>query len=63
MKLQREDKSIEKLWDANTTQVTGESEVVFAKKSGVLYRLFKHPKVNGDLVLRQVVRSAGATTS
>ena len=31
MKLQREDKSIEKLWNANTTQVTGEREAVLQR--------------------------------
>ena len=55
VRLQREDKSLEKYWDRRDIKVKGEQEVSFEVKDGVLYRSYKHPYVNGGKPIRQVM--------
>jgi len=55
VRLQLEDKSLEKYWDRRDIKVKGEQEVSFEEKDGVLYRSYKHPHVNGDKPIRQVM--------
>ena len=55
VRLQREDKSLEKYWDRRDIKVKGEQEVSFEEKDGVLYRSYKHPHVNGGKPIRQVM--------
>ena len=55
VRLQREDKSLEKYWDRRDIKVKGEQEVSFEEKDGVLYRSYKHPYVNGGKPIRQVM--------
>ena len=53
--MQREDESLRKYWDRDDALVTGQAEISFEEKSGVLYRLYKHPYVNGGKPLKQVM--------
>ena len=55
VRLQREDKSLEKYWDRRDIKVKGEQEVSFEVKDSVLYRSYKHPYVNGGKPIRQVM--------
>lgn len=43
VRLQREDKSLEKYWNQRDDKVKGMQEVRFDEKDGVLYRSYKHP--------------------
>ena len=52
---QREDESLRKYWDRDGVLVKGQAEISFEEKSGVLYRLYKHPYVNGGKPLKQVM--------
>ena len=53
--MQREDESLRKYWDPDGVLVKGQAEISFKEKSGVLYRLYKHPYVNGGKPLKQVM--------
>ncbi|XP_068757966.1 uncharacterized protein [Montipora capricornis] len=53
--MQREDESLRKYWDRDGVLVKGQAEISFEEKSGVLYRLYKHPYVNGGKLLKQVM--------
>ena len=53
--MQREDESLRKYWDRDGVLVKGQAEISFEEKSGVLYRLYKHPYVNGGKPLKQVM--------
>ena len=53
--MQREDESLRKYWDRDGALVKGQAEISFEEKSGVLYRLYKHPYVNGGKPLKQVM--------
>ena len=53
--MQREDESLRKYWDRDGVLVKGQAEISFKEKSGVLYRLYKHPYVNGGKPLKQVM--------
>lgn len=53
VRLQREDKSLEKYWDRRDIKVKGEQGVSFEEKDGVLYS-YKHLHVNGGGPIRQV---------
>ena len=53
--MQREDESQHKYWDRDGVLVKGQAKISFEKKSGILYRLYKHPYVNGGKPLKQVV--------
>ncbi|KAL9963057.1 hypothetical protein ACROYT_G032222 [Oculina patagonica] len=55
MQLQREDASLKKYWDRDDTRVKGQAEISFERKSGVLYRVYKHPYVNSGKPVRQVL--------
>ena len=54
-RMQREDESLRKYWDQDGALVKGQAEISFEEKSGVLYRLYKHPYVNGGKPLKQVM--------
>ena len=53
--MQREDESLRKYWDRDSALVKGQAEISFEEKSGVLYRLYQHPYVNGGKPLKQVM--------
>lgn len=53
--MQREDESLRKYWDRDGVLVKGQAEISFEEKSGVLYRLYQHPYVNGGKPLKQVM--------
>ncbi|XP_073233658.1 uncharacterized protein [Porites lutea] len=53
--MQREDESLRKYWDRGDVLVKGQAEITFEEKCGVLYRLYKHPYVNGGKPLKQVM--------
>ena len=53
--MQREDESLRTYWDRDGVLVKGQAEISFEEKSGVLYRLYKHPYVNGGKLLKQVM--------
>ena len=53
--MQREDESLRKYRDRDDVLVKGQAEISFEEKSGVLYRLYKHPYVNGGKQLKQVM--------
>ena len=53
--MQREDESLRKYWDRDSVLVKGQAEISFEEKSGVLYRLYKHPYVHGGKLLKQVM--------
>ena len=53
--MQREDESLRKYWDRDGVLVKGQAEISFEEKSGVLYRLYKHPYVNGGKPLKRVM--------
>ena len=53
--MQREDESLRKYWDQDSVLVKGQAEISFEEKSGVLYRLYQHPYVNGGKPLKQVI--------
>ena len=53
--MQHEDESLRKYWDRGDVLVKGQAEISFEEKRGVLYRLYKHPYVNGGKPLKQVM--------
>ena len=55
IRLQHEDKSLEKYWDQRDIKVKGKQEVSFEEKDSVLYKSYKHPHVNGGKSIRQVM--------
>lgn len=55
VRLQREDKSMEKYWDRRDIKEKGKQEISFDEKGGVLYGSYKHPHVNGGKLVRQVI--------
>ena len=63
VRLQREDKSLEKYWDRRDIKGKGEQEVSFEEKDGVLYRSYNHPHVNGGKPIRQVIGTNAFATS
>ena len=54
IRLQHKGKSLEKYWDQRDIKVKGKQEVNF-EEDGVLYRSYKHPHINGDKPIRQVM--------
>ena len=55
VRLQREDKSLEKFWDRRDIKLKGEREVSFEENDRVLYRSCKHPHVNVGKPSKQVM--------
>ena len=53
--MQRDDKSLQKYWEKDDVFVRGQAENSFEVKGGVLYRVYKHPYVNGGKPLKQVM--------
>ena len=53
--MQLEDESLWKYWERDGVLVKGQAEISFEEKSGVLYRLYRHPYVNGGKPLKQVM--------
>ena len=53
--MQREDESLSKYWHRDDVLVKGQAEISFEENCGVLYRLSKHPYVNGGKPLKQVM--------
>ena len=53
--MQRDDESSQKYWKKDDVVVRGQAENSFEVKDGVLYRVFKHPYVNGGKPLKQVM--------
>ena len=45
--MQRDDESLHKYWEKDDIVVRGQAETSFEVKGGVLYRVYKHPYVNG----------------
>ena len=54
-KLKQDDKSLQKYWEIDDVVVRGQAENSFEVKGGVLYRVYKHPYVNGGKPLKQVM--------
>ena len=52
--MRSEDESLRKYWDRGDVLVKGQAEVSFEVKSGILYRIYKHPFVNGGKPVKQV---------
>ena len=55
--MQRDDESLQKYWEKGDVDVRSQAENSFEVKGGVLYRVFKHPYVNGGKPLKQVMVS------
>ena len=55
--MQRDDESLKRYWEKDDVVVRGQAETSFEVKGGVLYRVFKHPYVNGGKLLKQVMVS------
>ncbi|XP_073242186.1 uncharacterized protein [Porites lutea] len=53
--MQSEDESLQKYWDRGDVLVKGQAEISFEVKSGILYRIYKHPFVNGGKPVKQVM--------
>ena len=53
--MQRDDKSLQKYWEKDGVVVRGQAENSFEVKGGVLYRVYKHPYINGGKPLKQVM--------
>ena len=53
--MQRDDESLQKYWEKDDVVVRGQAENSFEVKGGVLYRVYKHPDVNGGKPLKQVM--------
>ena len=53
--MQRDDESLQKYWEKDDVVVRGQAETSFEVKGGVLYRVYKHPNVNGGKPLKQVM--------
>ena len=52
---QRDDEILQKYWEKDDVVVRGQVENSFEVKGGVLYRVYKHPCVNGGKPLKQVM--------
>ena len=52
---QMRDESLQKYWERNDVLVRGQAEISFKVKGGVLYRVYRHPYVNGGKPLKQVM--------
>ena len=53
--MQSEDESLQKYWDRGDVLVKGQAEISFEVKSGILYRIYKHPFVNGGKPVKQMM--------
>ena len=53
--MQSEDESLQKYWDRGNVLVKGQAEFSFEVKSGILYRIYKHPIVNDGKPVKQVM--------
>ena len=53
--MQSEDESLRKYWDRGDVLVKGQAEISFEVKSEILYRIYKHPFVNGGKLVKQVM--------
>ena len=53
--MQNEDESLRKYWDRGDVLVKGQAEIFFEVKSGILYRIYKHPFVTGGKPVKQVM--------
>ena len=63
VRLQREDKSLEKHLDRGDIKVKGKQGVSFEEKGGVSYSSYKHPHVNGSKPVMQVIGTNAFATS
>ena len=61
--MQRDDESLQKYWEKDVVVVRGQAETSFEVKGGVLYRVYKHPYVNGGKPLKQVMVPCAAEKS
>ena len=61
--MQRDDESLQKFWEKDDVVVRGQVETSFEVKGGVLYRVYKHPYVNGGKPLKQGYGSCAAEKS
>ena len=53
--MQHDDQSLKKYWEKDDVVLRGQAEISFEAKGGVLYRIYKHPYVNGGKPLKQVM--------
>ena len=53
--MQSEDESLREYWDRGDVLVKGQAEISFEGKSGILYRIYKHPFVNGGKPVKKVM--------
>ena len=53
--MQRDDESLQKFWEKDDVVARGQAKTSFEVKGGVLYRVYKHPYVNGGKPLKQVM--------
>ena len=53
--MQSEDESVQKYWNRGDVLVKGQAEISFEVKSGILYRIYKRPFVNGGKPVKQVM--------
>ena len=53
--MQSEDERLRKYWDRGDVLVKGQADISFQVKSGILYRTYKHPFVNGGKSVKQVM--------
>lgn len=53
--MQSKDESLLKYWDRGDVLVKGQAEISFQVKSGILYRIYKHPFVNIGKPVKQVM--------
>ena len=53
--MQSEDESLRKYWDRGDVLDKGQAEISFQVKSGILYRIYKHPFVNICKPVKQVM--------
>jgi len=55
IQMQHEDEGLQKYWNRGDTKLKGQAKVAFEVKSGVLYRAYKHPRVDGGKPVKQVM--------
>ena len=55
IEMQQEDQTLKKYWNRNDSKIKGEGEVSFVVKDRILYRAYKHPRVNDGKLIRQVM--------
>ena len=55
MKLQLEDRSVQKYKEIDSPVVMGDQMVAFEERGSILCRIYQHPKVNNGQPVRQVI--------